>query len=164
MKKDRLQIAVKHAKVLFKKIMDKYDQLGGYLVLSSETDQCNISDDPTIILKILPDLIEDSENKKFVLDLIEQISQLEKDKQAISQTSLNKLAKLTKDLNTFKDNLIVKKDTFVEIRFSKQNLEQIFEMQKDPLVSQEHTPQSRASIRIVLGPLEELYQDSEKYV
>ncbi|MBP6916356.1 MAG: hypothetical protein WBK44_00535 [Smithellaceae bacterium] len=164
MKKDRLQIAVKHAKVLFKKIMDKYDQLGGYLVLSSETDQCNISDDPTIILKSLPDLIEDSENKKFVLDLIEQISQLEKDKQAISQTSLNKLAKLTKDLNTFKDNLIVKKDTFVEIRFSKQNLEQIFEMQKDPLVSQEHTPQSRASIRIVLGTLEELYQDSEKYV
>ena len=99
-----------------------------------------------------------------MLDLIEQISQLEKDKQAISQTSLNKLAKLTKDLNTFKDNLIVKKDTFVEIRFSKQNLEQIFEMQKDPLVSQEHTPQSRASIRIVLGTLEELYQDSEKYV
>ena len=54
MKKDRLQIAVKHADVLFKKIMNKYDQLGGYLVLSSETDQCSISDDPTAILKNLP--------------------------------------------------------------------------------------------------------------
>jgi len=82
----------------------------------------------------------------------------------MSQTSLNKLAKLNRDLNTFKDNLFVKKDTFVEIRFSKQNLEQIYEMQKDPLVSQVHTPQSRASIRIVLGTLEELYQDSEKYI
>ncbi|HPD58087.1 MAG TPA: hypothetical protein PKW17_12655, partial [Smithellaceae bacterium] len=102
MKKDRLQIAVKHANILFKKIMDKYDQLNGYLVLSSETDQCNISDDPTAILKSLPDLIDDSENKRFVLNLIEQISQLEKDKQAMSKTSLNKLAKLTHDLNTFK--------------------------------------------------------------
>ena len=164
MKKDRLQIAVKHANVLFKKIMNIYDQLGGYLVLSSETDQCSISDDPTTILKNLPSLIEDSENKRFVLNLIEQISQLEKDKQAMSQTSLNKLAKLNRDLNTFKDNLFVKKETFVEIRFSKQNLEQIYEMQKDPLISKVHTPQSSASIRIVLGTLEELYQDSEKYV
>jgi len=77
MKKDRLQIAVKHANVLFKKIMNKYDQLGGYLVLSSETDQCSLSDDPTTILKNLPSLIEDSENKRFVLNLIEQISQLD---------------------------------------------------------------------------------------
>ncbi len=163
MKKDRLQIAVKHANILFKKIMDKYDQLNGYLVLSSKTDQCNISDDPITILKNLPELIEDSDNKKYVLNLIEQISQLEKDKQGMSQTSLNKLAKLTHDLNTFKDNLVVKKDTFVEMRFSKQNLEQIYEMQKDPLVSKVHTPQSQVSIRIVLGTLEELYQDSEKY-
>ncbi len=157
MKKGRLQIAVKHADILFKKIMDKYDQLNGHLVLSSETDHYNISDDPTAILKSLPSLIEDSENKRFVSGLTEQISQLEKDKQAMSQTSLNKLAKLTHDLNTFKD-------TFVEIRFSKQNLEQIFAIQEDPLVSQEHTPQSRVSIRIVLGTLEELYQDSGKYI
>ena len=157
MKKGRLQIAVKHADILFKKIMDKYDQLNGHLVLSSETDHYNISDDPTAILKSLPSLIEDSENKRFVSGLTEQISQLEKDKQAMSQTSLNKLAKLTHDLNTFKD-------TFVEIRFSKQNLEQIFAIQEDPLVSQKHTQQSRASIRIVLGTLEELYQDSGKYI
>ena len=157
MKKGRLQIAVKHANTLFKKIMDKYDQLNGHLVLSSETDHYNISDDPTAILKSLPSLIEDSENKRFVSGLTEQISQLEKDKQAMSQTSLNKLAKLTHDLNTFKD-------TFVEIRFSKQNLEQIFAIQEDPLVSQKHTQQSRASIRIVLGTLEELYQDSGKYI
>ncbi|HPD57524.1 MAG TPA: hypothetical protein PKW17_09825, partial [Smithellaceae bacterium] len=102
MKKGRLQIAVKHADILFKKIMDKYDQLNGHLVLSSETDHYNISDDPTAILKSLPSLIEDSENKRFVSGLTEQISQLEKDKQAMSQTSLNKLAKLTHDLNTFK--------------------------------------------------------------
>ena len=164
MKKGRLQIAVKHADILFKKIMDKYDQLNGHLVLSSETDHYNISDDPTAILKSLPSLIEDSENKRFVSGLTEQISHLEKDKQAMSQTSLNKLAKLTHDLNTFKDNLTVKKDTFVEIRFSKQNLEQIFAIQEDPLVSQKHTQQSRASIRIVLGTLEELYQDSGKYI
>ena len=38
------------------------NQLGGTLVLSSETDQCNISDDPTYIKK-LTRLTEDSKTK-----------------------------------------------------------------------------------------------------
>ena len=60
------------------------------------------------------------------------------------------------------DCIVVKKDTFIELRFARQNLEQIFEMQKDPLVSQKDTPQTKASIRIVLGTLDELYRDNEK--
>jgi hypothetical protein len=40
-------------------------------------------------------------------------------------------------------------------------LELIFKMQKDPLVSQVHTPQTQASIRIVLGTLIELAQRAE---
>ena len=63
-----------------------------------------------------------------------------------------------------------KEDTFIEIRFKtdrllrifKMELELIFKMQKDPLVSQVHTPQTQASIRIVLDTLIELAQRAEK--
>ena len=162
MKQDQLCIAVDHANKLFKKIMPRYDKLKGYLVFSSTTGQCNITTDPIEILRQFPEMVEDSDNKKFGLKLIEQISLLEKDKKDVSQSTRDKIEKLSRDLNKFKDSVVVRKETFIEIRFSQHTLEQIFEMQKDPLVSQIYTPQSRASIRIVLGTLDEIYQDSEK--
>jgi hypothetical protein len=162
MKKDQLCIVVDHASKLLKKIMAKYDKLKGDLVFSSTAGQCNITSDPIEILKQFPDMVEDSDNKEFGLKLIEQISFLENDKKDVSPSTKVKIEKLSHDLNKFKDSLVAKKETFIELRFSKQNLEQIFYMQKDPLVSQKYTPQNRASVRIVLGTLDELYQDSEK--
>jgi len=162
MKKDQLCISVDHANKLLKNIMAKYDKLKGYLVFSSTSGQCDMTTNPIEILKQLPEMVEDSDTKKFALKIIEQISLLEKDKKDASQSTKDKIEKLSHDLNKFKDDIVVKKETFIEIRFSRQNYEQIFEMQKDPLVSQKDTPQGRASIRIVLGTLDELYQDSEK--
>ena len=161
MKKDQLWVAVDHANKLLKNIMAKYDKLKGYLVFSSTSGQCDMTINPIEILKQFPEMVEDSDNKKFALKIIEQISLLEKDKKDASQSTKDKIEKLSNDLNKFKDSIVVKKETFIEIRFSRQNYEQIFEMQKDPLVSQKDTPQGRASIRIVLGTLDELYQDSE---
>ena len=164
MKKDQLWVAVDHANKLLKNIMAKYDKLKGYLVFSSTSGQCDMTINPIEILKQFPEMVEDSDNKKFALKIIEQISLLEKDKKDASQSTKDKIEKLSNDLNKFKDSIVVKKETFIEIRFSRQNYEQIFEMQKDPLVSQKDTPQGRASIRIVLGTLDELYQDSEKVI
>jgi hypothetical protein len=162
MKKDQLCIAVNHANKLLKKINEKYDKLKIDLVFSSQAGQCKLTTDLIEILKQFPDMVEDSDNKKFGLKLIEQISLLEKEKKETSLSTKDKIRKLSYDLNAFKDSVVVKKETFIELRFPRQNLEQIFEMQKDPLVSQKYTPQGRASIRIVLGTLDELYQDSEK--
>jgi hypothetical protein len=162
MKKDQLCIAINHANKLLKKINEKYDKLKIDLVFSSQAGQCKLTTDLIEILKQFPDMVEDSDNKKFGLKLIEQISLLEKEKKETSQSTKDKIKKLSHDLNAFKDSIVVKKETFIELRFSRQNLEQIFEMQKDPLVSQKHTPQGRASIRIVLGTLDELYQDGKK--
>jgi transcriptional regulator with XRE-family HTH domain len=164
MKKDQLCIAVNHANKLLKKINEKYDKLKIDLVFSSQAGQCKLTTDLIEILKQFPDMVEDSDNKKFGLKLIEQISRLENDKKDVSQPTKDKIEKLSHELNEFEDCIVVKKETFIELRFSQQNLEQIFEMQKDPLISQKYTPQSRASIRIVLGTLDELYQDSEKLI
>ena len=56
------------------------------------------------------------------------------------------------------DKVELRDDTFVEIRFDekKANLSLIDELRKDELVSREHTPQTKASIRIVLGTLRDL--------
>ncbi len=74
---------------------------------------------------------------------------------------------LTKILKEFPEmiaaeskNNELKDDTFIEVRFSRPNLDTIFAMQSDPLVSQKDTPQTRASVRIVLGTLSELSRSS----
>jgi hypothetical protein len=72
-----------------------------------------------------------------------------------------KISQILKDFPTMISESEFKEDTFIEIRFEKPILDLIFKMQKDPLVSQVHTPQTRASIRIVLGTLRELAQRAE---
>jgi len=57
-----------------------------------------------------------------------------------------------------KEELDVKEETFIEIRFKEMMFDLIFALQKEPLVSQQYTPQRQASIRIVLGTIGDLYQ------
>jgi len=56
------------------------------------------------------------------------------------------------------NRLEVKDDTIVEIRFTKANLDMIFELQKDELISRMQTPQTQASVQIVLETLKEIYR------
>jgi hypothetical protein len=53
-------------------------------------------------------------------------------------------------------------DTFVEIRFKALDYNIIDELRKDPIISLKHTPQTKASIRIVLGTLDELKRINSK--
>jgi hypothetical protein len=72
-----------------------------------------------------------------------------------------KISQILKDFPTMISESEFKEDTFIEIRFERPILDLIFKMQKDPLVLQVHTPQTQASIRIVLGTLRELAQRAE---
>jgi hypothetical protein len=56
------------------------------------------------------------------------------------------------------EELDIKEDTFIEIRFKDLVFDLVFALQKDPLVSKQYTPQTKASIRIVLGTVGDLYQ------
>lgn len=169
MKKEDLLTAIDQANITFKKIMVNYPGLLGYLVLSSPYGQCGLTGDPLQILKEFPAMISDSEVKDNVIKLFETIRELENkyatrgNMNAEVQTKIDKASHL---LNADVKRMEFKEDTFIEIRFKtdrllrifKMELELIFKMQKDPLVSQVHTPQTQASIRIVLGTLIELAQ------
>ena len=172
MKKENLLTTIDQANITFKKIMVNYPGLLGYLVFSSPYGQCGLTGDPLQILKEFPDMISDSEAKNNVMKLLETIRELENKYAARGNLSVEVQTKIDKAshlLNADVKRIEFKEDTFIEIRFKtdrllrifKMELELIFKMQKDPLVSQEHTPQTQASIRIVLGTLIELAQRAE---
>lgn len=54
------------------------------------------------------------------------------------------------EINVMLEELIVKDDVFVEIRFEQLNFEFIQKLKEDPLVSHEFTIQEQRSIKVVL--------------
>jgi hypothetical protein len=166
MTKEDLKIVIEEAGRIFKEIKRKYVGLSGYLVFSSRYGQCALSSDSLKILTEFPNMVQDSDPKEKALALIALIRKIETAKK-IKTLSPDKKVDLTqqqenaeRDLQSLLDLLEFKDDPFVEIRFVNTSLDLIFDLQADPLVFQEHTPQSRASIRIVLGTVHELYQRS----
>ena len=106
-------------------------------------------------------MIVDSRQKEKTVTLVQSIVSLEKEKKDnvnAKETVAEKIKQLKNDLSQMIDELVLRDDTFVEIRFDekKVNLPLIYELQKDELVSRMHTPQTKASIRIVLGTLRDL--------
>jgi hypothetical protein len=148
MKWDQLVVVIERANKIIRDLSIKYAKHKGYLVFSSPYGQCEVTSDVKHILSEFPKMIIDSIDKEKALELI-------KTKELLKDGGKEKDSE-NKAVNRILDNLEFRNDTFIEIRFKELNYDTIFEMQKDPLVSQKHTPQTKASIRIVLGTLEEL--------
>lgn len=165
MTKGDLKIVIVEAGRIFKEIKKKYVDLSGYLVFSSRYGQCTLSTDVLKILTEFPNMVCDSARKEKALALIASIQRIEADKKAGTPPVAKKdtsqiIEKAKRDLEPILGLLELKDDMFIEIRFDGSSLDLIFELQKDPLVSQEYTPQTPASIRIVLGTIRELYEKS----
>jgi len=174
MTKEDLITAIDKAKTAFKTMMDNDPELQGlkgYLVLSSPHGQFQITDDPLETLHILkefPTMVSESEFKNKGIDLIEPIQGLEAELKnaAWRKTKAEIQKKIENASNLLSANLQkieFKEDTFIEIRFQRPILDLIFKMQKNPFVSQVHTPQTKASIRIVLCTLGEISDRNAQY-
>ncbi len=162
-----LKIVVENANALFKQLKGKYPALAGHLVFSSPHGQCNLSAPVDLheILKTFPVMIVDSRQKEKAIGIVQTIVSLEKDKKDnvdAKENIIEKMKQLKGELVQMIDALNLREDTFVEIRFDdkKVNLPLIFDLQKDELISRLHTPQTKASIRIVLGTLGELFNSA----
>ena len=147
--------------------MDKHsDVKKAYLVFSTPYGQCEITDNPLPILKEFSAMISESEFKETGIKLLETIQGLEVELKNVARGNIKeeiqkKIEKASHLLDVNLKKIEFKEDTFIEIRFERPILDLIFKMKKDPLVSQVHTPQSQASIRIVLGTLVELAERVE---
>ena len=172
MNKDDLNTAVENANSIFEEITKKYNLMKikdheEYLVFSSPYGQCKITSSMQTILEEFPKMVHDSKYKKKACELVQGIRNIKKE---IARTFVGKdksdlKKKMDHDVESFEqvaENLEIMEDAFVEIRFQVLDSEIIDELRKDPIISLKHTPQTRASICIVLGTLDELYQDSKK--
>ena len=158
MNKADLSRVIENANRIFDEIKKKFKGIRAYLVFSSPHGQSGITSNMQMIAEEFPEMVHDSIHKKGACALIQNIRSL---KQEIDHTFAAKLkSDLNKEMDTaitelvkISENLRVKEDIFVEIRFNVLDYNIIDELRKYPLISLKYTPQTRASIRIVLGRL-----------
>jgi uncharacterized coiled-coil DUF342 family protein len=171
MNKDDLNTVIENANRIFEEIRDKYnliretderyEKLKEYLVFSSPYGQCEITSRMRTVAEEFPEMVHDSIYKKEACELVRGIRKLRKE---IADTFVRKakddlrkkMDEYEKSLAPIAENLEVMEDTFVEIRFMCLDFNIVDELQKDPIISLKHTPQTRTSIRIVFGTLAEL--------
>jgi hypothetical protein len=142
---DRFQAAVKAARDRFAMLKAKHPALKGYLVLAIPGKQTGIGSSAREILGDLPALIvEDAARAAFQQHLK-------------SPPPKDAGDKVKKEWDGRSDDLAAELHydggVRVELRFDHLDYALIARLQADELVDRELTPQTRASIRIVLGTL-----------
>lgn len=142
---DQFQAAVMAARDRFTQLKEKHPTLKGHIVLCIPGKQTGINSSPTDILKELPALIvDDPARKAFIAN---------RDKPLPKDASESQRQRAKEDLKELALSLRYDGGVRVEIRFDSISYELVWRLQSDELVDRALTPQTRASIRIVLGTL-----------
>lgn len=140
---DQLKAAVDAAASHFSLLRKKYPKLDAYVVFSIPGAQTGIHSSPGEIMKELPSIVVDSTEKTEATSLLKKL----KDKDITDEDK----KKLTKELNTLSKDFLYHSTAFVELRFGNLDYDLIDQLRTDELTNRELTPQTKASIRIVLG-------------
>jgi len=145
---DQLQIAVAAAKRRFDLIRKKYPGLKAYLVMSLPSGQTGIDSAPTQILSEFPAMVVDDNDKTGALHLLSLIEKLERQAATGPETE-----RVREQLDRLASRLKYDEKCQVEIRFNDLKFDLVWKLQVDDLVDRDLTPQTKASICIVLGTL-----------
>ncbi len=143
---DQLQKAVAVAKLRFNLIRKKYPDLKAYLVLALPGGQTGIDSSPIQILSEFPAMVVDDNAKTSVLNLLPRLKQSE-------PATGPDTERLKKELEQLVAQLKYDGKCQVELRFHDLNYDLIWKLQTDDLTDRNLTPQTKASIRIILGTL-----------
>ena len=150
---EQLQMAANAASLHFKLIRQKYPAIKAYLVYSATAGQAMLGGSPSQILDEFPAMIFDDANKALALPLLERskIESLPAGEKMRVNEELAKIGRLFK----------FDGQSQVELRFSELNYKLIWQLQTDELVDRQLTPQTKASIRIVLGKVEQFTNEGK---
>jgi len=141
----QLQQAVAAANRHFSLIRKKYPHLRAYLVISLLGDQTSINSSLERMIAEYPALMADSRTKNLMLNFLKELLP-EKSTEAQKKTWKVRFQRLAQDLE-FDGN------AQVALVFHELDYNLIWKLQADELVERQLTPQTKASIRIVLGTL-----------
>lgn len=145
---EQLVQVVANAESRLAALREKHPKLGAYLVFFLRGDQIGIRSTGSEILKAIPKMILDGPPKAGLKTHLKKKPKKDA-KESVQEAWREKLEELEKQLTYNPEGR-------VELRFPNLNYEIIDQLRTDPLVDQGLTPQTRASIRIVLGSLEGL--------
>ena len=144
----QFQEALAAANQQFARIRKKYPSLRAYLVLSLRGGQTKLDNELVDSIREFPSLLLDNPAKTKALELIKKLKPKEstKPKQIQLKAELKDLAK----------DLEFDGSVQVELRFHDLDYNLIWKLQSDDLVDRDLTPQTRASINIVLGTISQI--------
>ncbi len=142
---DQLQDAIAAAKRRFAMVRQKYPHLKASLDLSLPAGQTGINSGPLQILNEFPATVIDDSAKAALLSLLSR--------QPEDKTSANPSRQTREQMDHLASQLKYDGKCQVELRFHELNYDLVWQLQADDLVDRNLTPQTRASIRIVLGTL-----------
>ena len=154
---DQLRVAVAAAKRPFDPLARKHPDLKSklmngesvsYLFLALPGGQAGIDSSPAQILSKFPGIVVDDGAKTSGLNLLSRLEIL--DWKGITGSEPERLKE---ELDLLAPKLKYDGNGQVEIRFNDLIYELVWKLQKDDLVDRDLTPQTKASIRIVLGTL-----------
>ena len=161
MKIQDLGVVAKKSKGILADLKAKYPQLDAYIVLSSRLGQVELTTQPDTIILEFPAAFVPSPDKLIALKLIDDLKKLKREVDNAGpkdKTSLQKtFAAMEEHLHQKVLGLEVDDEVQVELRFGNLNYDLIAKLQEDPLVDPKLTPQTRASIRIVLGTIRAIF-------
>jgi hypothetical protein len=154
MKSDPLQTAVASAKRRFEQLQGKHPELKvrlptgaplATLVLSLPGGQAEIDSSPMQIPTGFPAMILENATKTSALNLLYL--------QSKDLGGTEAMQAIKQQLSTLLTKLDFDEKCQVEIRFNELRFDLVWKLQTDVLVDRDLTPQTKASIRIVLGTL-----------
>ena len=149
--------ALAAGKLRIKLIKDRHPELKGYLALGSQNEQTEADNDLPRMIEEFPDLFHDSVIKTRAKNHVCNLRIAEK---SYENAKLGQRSKISEVIKVLKEgiqdisrNLVVNGNCRIEIRFRHLDYALIWKLQSDEGVDRDLTPQTRASIRIVLGTL-----------
>jgi hypothetical protein len=141
--------AVEHVGKRFEAIRAKYKPLGPYMVFASPYGQLPPETEPAVILEEFPWMAVDGEAKTKALGIMGQLESQDK-----GRSGPRRQRDLESDLERQLARLTFRGDVNIELRFKHMDTHLIWQLQEDPLIDRELTPQTKASIRIVVTNLD----------
>ena len=149
--RSELEAAVAAATETFGKLRTDHPKLKAYLVLSHGGQQTGLTSNPLEILAACDEMVVAGTAKRDALRLLAEKMRMEAEK--ASESAVQRIAK---ELAGHQSTLRLAPQVQIELRFADLRYELVWALQKHPLIDQELTPRMKASIRIVLGTLENL--------
>jgi hypothetical protein len=151
-----LERVVSGSQARFNELKARYPRLDAWLVFALREHQVELPSDLPKILTTFPGVFEANVHRQAAKFLGNRIAEADKNWADLTQVERRVRHDLMAKLAPLEAKLTVNSDVLVELRFETLEYALIAALRQDSLVDRDRTPQTAASIRIVLGTAREL--------